>query len=113
VLRFTEEFIAREVPDLNLDQHYPLAYDETFSALASNFANISVARKHNLRASVLIGFVVAPNKNPWGKIPANGTSRLYLFGLTNNDGIIYDIRTKQTIALEQFPNMEFIKGVIF
>ena len=113
VIKFTEEFIALEVPDLNLDQHYPIAYDETFAALATNFANIAVARRHNLRASVLIGFIHAKNKNPWGKIPADGGSRLYLVGLTEKDGIIYDIQTKQSIAFERFPNKDFIKGVIF
>ena len=113
VIQFTEEFIALEVPDLNLHQHYPIAYDETFAALATNFANIAVARRHNLRASVLIGFIHAKNKNPWGKIPADGASRLYLVGLTEKDGIIYDIQTRQSIAFERFPNNEFIKGVIF
>lgn len=113
VIQWTEDFIALEVPDLNLDQQYPLAYDETFSALASNFANIAVARRHNLRASVLIGFVVAKNVKPWGKIPADGASRIYLLGLTENDGIIYDIRTRQEISAEKFPNIDSIVGVTF
>lgn len=113
VIKWTEDFIALEVPNLNLDHEYPLAYDETFATLASNFANIAVARRYNLRASVLIGFVVAKNENPWGKIPADGTSQIYLVGLTENDGIIYDIHTRQSIAFEQFPNMDFIKGVLF
>lgn len=113
VIRWTEDFIALEVPDLNLNKQYPIAYDETFSTLASNFANIAVARRHNLRASVLIGFVVAENKNPWGDIPADGAARVYLVGLTENDGMIYDIRSRQTIAFQEFPNKDFIKGVTF
>ena len=113
VVKWTEDFIALEVPNLKLDQQFPLAYDETFATLASNFANIAVARRYNLRASVLIGFVVARNKNPWGVIPVDGTSRLYLLGLTETGGIIYDIHTRQLIGFEQFPNRDFITGVLF
>ena len=113
VIKWTEDYIALEVPNLNLDQQYPLAYDETFATLASNFANIAVARRYNLRASVLIGFVVAKNKNPWGVIPANGTSQLYLVGLSETGGIIYDIHSRQLIGFEQFPNKDFITSVLF
>ncbi len=49
VIEWTEEFIALQVPELDLEQKYPLAYDETFATLAANFANMSVATRYNVQ----------------------------------------------------------------
>ena len=59
VIKWTEEFIALQVPELDLQQKYPLAYDETFATLAANIANISVAGRYNIHGSVLIGLITA------------------------------------------------------
>ena len=113
VLKWTEEFIELQIPDLDLGKTYPVAYDETFASLASNIANIAVARKYNLKGSVLIGLITATNDKPWGTIPGDGTRRVYVIGLTENDGIVYDIRTRQTVAFGEFPNVDTISGIMF
>jgi len=113
VVKWTENFIALQAPNLDLDKHYPIAYDGTFSSLAANIANIAVAKKYNLKASVLIGLIVAENTNPWGKIPGDGASRVYVIALTEHDGIVYDIHTKQTVLFSNFPNFDSIKSIMF
>ena len=55
VIKWTEEFIVLQVPELNLQQKYPLAYDETFATLAANIADLAVAKRYNVQGSVLIG----------------------------------------------------------
>ncbi len=113
VMEWTENFIALQVPDLDLKHAYPRAYDETFAVLASQIANIAVARRYNVQGSVLIGLLTAKNENPWGEIPADGKDRVYVVGLTENDGILYDIRSKQSIEFSNFPNMHTIRGIMF
>ena len=113
VIKWTEEFIALQVPDLNLQQKYPLGYDETFVALAGNIANISVAKRYNVQGSVLIGLITAKHDQPWGVIPADGEVRVYLIGLTENGGLVYDIRTRQSISFDQFPNFDSVVGIMF
>jgi len=113
VIAWTEEFITLQVPDLDLNKEYPLTYDETFAMLASNIANISVARRYNIHGSVLIGLFTAKSIKPWGVIPADGKYRTYMIGLTEESGIVYDIRTKQSVESDKFPNRDSIKGIIF
>lgn len=113
VIAWTEGFIALQVPDLDLNQEYPVAYNETFVSLASNVANMAVARRYNTKGSVLIGLITAKGDKPWGKIPADGKDKVYLIGLTEESGIVYDIRTKQSIEFSKFPNIDSIKGIMF
>jgi hypothetical protein len=113
VMNWTENFIALQAPDLNLDKHQPIAYDVTFSSLAANIANIAVARRYDLKASVLIGLIKAKNTNPWGRIPGDGDSRVYVIALTEHDGIVYDIHTKQTVLFSKFPNFDSIHSIMF
>jgi len=113
VIEWTEEFIARQVPDLNLQQKYPLAYDETFATLAANFANISVATRYRVQGSVLIGLITAKHEKPWGAIPADGKKRIYLVGMTEKGGLVYDLHTRQSISFDKFPNFESISGIMF
>lgn len=113
VIVWTEDFIRLQVPNLDFNKKYPLAYDETFALLASEIADISVAKKYNIRGSVLIGLLVAKNEKPWGKIAADGEYRVYVFGLTEEDFVIYDIRTRQLIQSKNFPNSDFITGIMF
>lgn len=113
VIKWTEEFIALQVPDLNLQQKYPPGYDETFITLAGNIANISVAKRYNVQGSVLIGLIIAKHQHPWGAIPADGKLRAYMLGLTENGGIVYDIRTQQSINFDRFPNFDSVVGVMF
>ena len=113
VVKWTENFIALQVPNLDLDNHYPIAYDGTFSSLAANIANIAVAKKYNLKASVLIGLIMAKNTNPWGKIPGDGASRMYVIALTERDAIVYDIHTKQTVLFSKFPNFDSVYSIMF
>lgn len=113
VIKWTEEFIALQVPELNLNQKYPLGYDETFAGLAGNIANMSVAKRYNVQGSVLIGLITAKHEKPWGAIPADGKFRAYLIGMTENGGLVYDIRTRQSISFDQFPNFDSVVGVMF
>ena len=113
VIEWTEEFIALQVPDLNLQQKYPLAYDETFATLAANIANISVAKRYNIQGSVLIGLITVKHEKPWGAIPADGKSRVYLIGLTEKGGLVYDLHTRQSISFDKFPNFDSISGIMF
>ncbi len=113
VINWTEDFIAVQVPELNLHQKYPLAYDETFATLAGNIANISVAGRYNIQASVLIGLITAKHLKSWGAIPADGKKRVYLIGLTEKGGLVYDLHTRQSISFDEFPNFESITGVMF
>ncbi len=113
VLEWTEEFIALQIPDLDLSKAYPVVYDETFVSLASNIANLAVAHRYNVKGSVLIGLITAKNDNPWGAIPGDGAERVYVVGLTEHDGIIYDIQTRQTVQFGEFPNFDTISGIMF
>jgi hypothetical protein len=113
VIKWTEEFIALQVPDLNLQQKYPLAYDETFATLAANIANISVATRYNVQGSVLIGLITAKHEKSWGAIPADGKKRVYLIGMTEKGGLVYDLHTRQSINFDKFPNFDSISGIIF
>ncbi len=112
VIAWTEEFIALQVPDLNLQQNYPLAYNETFATLAANFANLSVATRYNVQGSVLIGLLTAKHEKPWGAIPADGKKRIYLIGMTEKGGLVYDLHTRQSISFDKFPNFESISGLM-
>jgi hypothetical protein len=113
VIKWTEDFIALQVPELNLEQKYPPAYDETFAALASNFANISVAKRYNVQSSVLIGLITAQHEKSWGAIPADGKKRIYIIGLTEKGGIVYDLHTRQSISFDKFPNFDSVSGIMF
>lgn len=113
VIKWTEEFIALQVPELNLQQKYPLAYDETFATLATNFANISVATRYNVQGSVLIGLITAKHEKSWGAIPADGKRRVYLIGMTEKGGLVYDLHTRQSISFDNFPNFDSISGIMF
>ncbi len=113
VIKWTEEFIALQVPELNLKQKYPPAYDETFAALASNFANISIATRYNVRSSVLIGLITVQHEKSWDAIPADGNKRVYLVGLTEKGGLVYDLHTRQSINFDNFPNFDSISGIMF
>ncbi len=81
--------------------------------LMSNIANIAVAKRYNVKGSVLIGLLVAQSKKPWGTIKADGEFRKYVIGLTENGSIIYDIPTRQSIAGNDFPNLDYITGILF
>jgi len=113
VIKWTEEFISLQVPELDLQQKYPPAYDETFATLAANFANIYVAIRYNVQSSVLIGLITAKHEKPWGAIPADGRKRVYLIGLTEKGGIVYDLHTRQSISFDEFPNYDSIDGIMF
>ena len=113
VIKWTEEFIALQVPELNLQQKYPPAYDETFATLATNLANISVAARYNVQGSVLIGLITAKHEKAWGAIPADGKKRVYLIGMTEKGGLVYDLHTRQSISFDEFPNFESISGIMF
>jgi hypothetical protein len=112
VVDWTEHFIKQQVPELDNLEDLPIAYEATFTMLMSNMANIAVAKRYNVKGSVLIGLLVAKSKNPWGTIRADGMSRVYVVGLTENGSIIYDISTRQVIAGKEFPNREYISGIM-
>lgn len=113
VIEWTEEFIEAQVPNVDFQKNPPVGYEETFSQLASNIANLSVAKRYNIRSSVLIGLLIANSDASWGAIPADKKDRVYLVGLTDKGGIIYDLTTKQAINFEDFPNFDSIRGILF
>ena len=113
VMNSTREFIESEVPGIGREGTYPENYGETFVSFAFNWANISVARRYNLKASVLIGLIVAQNRNPWGDIPGDGSNRVYAAGMTADRVIIYDVYTGQSIRAADFPNLEYVTKISF
>ncbi len=112
VVDWTEHFINQQVPDLETLEELPTAYGATFTMLMSNIANIAVAKRYNVKASVLIGLVVAKSEQPWGTIKADGEFRQYVIGLTEDGSIIYDIPTGQVILGKDFPNREYLSGIM-
>ncbi len=50
---------------------------------------------------------------PWGAIPADGKKRIYLIGMTEKGGLVYDLHTRQSISFDKFPNFESISGIMF
>lgn len=114
VVAWTDYFIKLQVPELDTLPEYPKAYVGTFTMLVSNLANLAVARRnYNVKASVLIGLLVAKSDKPWGEIPADGKPRGYIVCLTKDGSIIYDIPTQQSISGDRFPNRESITGIMF
>jgi hypothetical protein len=112
VIDWTEHFINQQVPELDKLEDLPTAYEGTFAMLMSNIANIAVAKRYNVKASVLIGLLSAHSKNQWGSIKADGKLRSYIIGLTENGLLIYDIPTGQVIAGKDFPNLDHMSGIM-
>jgi hypothetical protein len=113
VLNWTEYFIRVQVPDIDSLQERPAAYEETVTILMSNLANLSVAGRYNIKASVLIGMVIANSDKPWEKIEADGKPRQYIIGMTQEGSIIYDLPTGQFINGSDFPNLDSMTGIMF
>ncbi len=113
IVDWTEYFVKLQVPELDTLPQLPTAYEETVTMLMSNVANLSVAKRYNVKASVLIGLVVAISDKPWGQIPADGKPRRYVIGLTEDGAIVYDIPSRQSIAGHDFPNLESMTGIMF
>ncbi len=113
VVEWSEYFIKLQVPEIDTLPDHPTAYEETLTILMSNLANLSVSKRYNVKASVLIGLVVANSDNPWGKIPADGKYRQYVIGLTEDGSVIYDIPTRQIIDGNDFPNKDSMTGIMF
>ena len=113
VIAWTTEFIDEQVPELKQRQELPVSYEETLVMLMSNMANLAVAKRYNVKASVLIGLVVVKNNEPWGKISADGKKRVYVIGLTENGALVYDVPTGQIISGKEFPNRANIVGILF
>ena len=113
IITWTTEFIDEQVPELKQQQDLPASYEETLVMLMSNMANLAVAKRYNVKASVLIGLVVAKNIEPWGEIGADGNMRRYVIGLTENGSLVYDVPTGQVISGKEFPNRSNIVGIIF
>ncbi len=91
----------------------PIAYESTFAMLMSNIANIAVAKRYSVKGAVLIGLLVAKSEQPWGAIKADGKVHQYVIGLTENGSMIYHIPSRQIIAGKDFPNKNYISGIIF
>lgn len=104
LVHWTEYFIKQQVPELENLEELPIAYAGTFAELMSSIANIAVAKRYNVKASVLIGLILAESNKPWGKIEADGKNRVYLVALTEEGVLIYDIATHQFSRGKDFPN---------
>ena len=113
VVDWVENYIAMQIPEIRPNQKYPVGYATTVASLANSAANLTVAKRYDLKASVLIGVMRAKSVNPWGAIPADGQDRVYLVTLADNDPIVYDLWTKQVIPFEQFPNAKTMDAISF
>ena len=113
VVVWVENYIAMQVPEIGPNKSYPVGYVATVASMASSAANLAVAKRYNLRASVLIGVMRAKSVKPWGAIPADGKDRLYLVTLAGNDPLVYDLWTKQTIPFAEFPNLATMDAIAF
>lgn len=113
VIDWTDFFITQQVPEIHQLENLPIAYESTFTMLMSNIADIAVAKHYSVKGSVLIGLVVAKSEKPWGAIKADGRSHQYVIGLTEHGAMIYHIPTRQIIAGKDFPNKNYMHGIIF
>ena len=112
IVDWTEHFIKQQVPALDQMEELPTAYESTFTMLMSNVANVAVAKRYSVKGSVLIGLLVAKSEKAWGTIKADGKFRQYVIGLTENGSIVYDIPTGQVIDGKDFPNREYLSGIM-
>ena len=113
VVEWVENYIATQVPEIGSTKKYPVGYVATVASMANSAANLAVAKRYNLQASVLIGVMRAKSVNPWGAIPADGKDRSYLVTLAGKDPIVYDVWTKQLITFAEFPNLETMDAIAF
>jgi len=113
LIDWTEEFVRRQAPKIDPGRDLPFDYQAVIAAIASNTANIAVAKRYNLQASVLIGVMAADSVEPWGAIPADGKMREYLVALTEKGGIVYDVVSRQRVSFESFPNVDHMTGISF
>lgn len=113
VVEWVENYIAVQIPEIRSNKKYPVGYVATVASMASSAANIAVAKRYDLHASVLIGVMRAKNVKPWGNIPADGKDRVYLVTLIGNDPIVYDVWTKQLIPFAKFPNLQSMDAIAF
>ncbi len=113
LVEWTEEFFRQQVPELENRKDLPVAYPGTLSMFMSNMANIQVSRRYNVEAAVLIGLMVAENRNAWGDTAADGKPRQYIVGLSRNGYIVYDFRTRQIVSGKDFVNKDYVTDIIF
>ncbi len=113
VVQWTDYFISSLLPEIDFTNDPPADYPLVFATLASDTANLAVAKHYNLRASVLIGAMRAKSVNQWEAIPGDGAQRIYIVALLQEGGIVYDLQTKQKIGFEQFPNIEHMSAIVF
>ena len=113
VVEWVENYIALQIPEIRSNKKYPVGYVSTVASMASSAANIAVAKRYNLHASVLIGVMRAKSGKPWGAIPADGKDRVYLVTLIGNDPIVYDVWTKHLIPFSRFPNLQSMDAIAF
>ncbi|MFT5702454.1 MAG: hypothetical protein ACI8ZB_005374 [Desulforhopalus sp.] len=83
------------------------------AALTSNLANGAISRRYNIRASALICLITAKHEKSWGAISADCKIRIYLTGLTENGGLVYDIGTRESTSFDEFPNFDSISEIMF
>lgn len=110
---WTDRYIGQIAPDLGEKGPALPGYTRTYSMLMNSAANFGLARRYSVKASVLIGLMVAKNNKPWKSIPGDGTIHDYLVGLTESGGIVVDLETGQSIQFVDFPNKDSIVGMLF
>jgi hypothetical protein len=113
IVEWVENYIALQIPEIRSNKRYPVGYVSTVASMVSSAANITVAKRYDLQASVLIGVMRAKSVKPWGDIPADGKDRSYLVTLLGDDPIVYDVWTKQLIPFARFPNLETMDAIAF
>jgi len=113
LLGWCNGFIGERAPNLGDSAPSLPGYVRTYAMFINSVANIAVAGRYNVKASVLVGLAVAKNKEPWDAIPADNGRHDYILALTEAGGLIHDLATGQTTEISSFPNRHNIIAVLF
>ncbi len=77
----------------------------------SQYGHPSFGIGNNISGDILIQAIDADRAS--SMVPADGKQRVYLIGLTEKGGLVYDLHTRQSISFDEFPNFESISGIMF
>ena len=113
IVNWTDAYLKAHVPHIGKNGQHPENYVPVFTSIASNTANLMVGKYYNIHASVLIGIMRVRMVNDWGVISGNQEYETFMVALIKDKGIVYDIKTGQSVTFEKFPNIDFVDGISF
>lgn len=89
-------------------------YDGTVFARLLNVATSAGALQDRPRAlAVPIGVALCPREKPWGELPGDGATDVYVIVATEGGMMVYDPPTRQLTSLADFPNKAKILEIRF